>query len=414
MTLTINADRLRKSFEKYSAIGGTENGGLHRLTLSDEDAEVRDTFVEDIEALGLDVEIDEVGNIFGYREGTQDEDAIMIGSHLDSQPMGGRYDGQLGILAALETIRTFEDNDIETDRPLIIVNWTNEEGARFTPGILGSGVYVGEIEQERALQAKDDDGYELSDELERIGYAGSSSPDSSEIYSFLELHIEQGPQLEESGETIGIVGGVLGMAWLEVTVTGESDHAGPSPVHARRDPMMAASAAMERIGTLPNRLSADARTTIGRISSEPSSVNVIPNEVTFAVDIRSYEEQTIDHGLEIIESELQTACKRHGTSYNIEQLWRIPHTEFSPNVREAIATAADSTGISARNILGGAAHDACYLNNVAETGLIFVPSVDGISHSEDEFTEWEDCLAGVEVYANTTLDLATMGERTEY
>lgn len=408
MSLSINADRMKESFDKYSEIGATENGGLHRLALSDEDAEARDEFVEDLEALGLDVEVDEVGNIFGYRESKRDEDAVMIGSHLDSQPMGGRYDGQLGILTALETVRTFEDEGIETDRPLIIVNWTNEEGARFKPGILGSGVYVGEIERERALHAEDNEGIELGDELERIGYAGSESPDPSEIHSFLELHIEQGPQLEGSEDTIGIVDGVLGMAWIEVTVTGQSDHAGPSPVHARRDPMMAAAAAMDRIGTLPNRLSADARTTIGRVSSEPDSVNVIPSEVTFTVDIRSYEEKTIDSGLDIIESELQTVCERHGTSYDIEQLWRIPHTEFSPNVREVIATAANSTGISARNILSGAGHDACYVNNVVDSGMMFVPSVDGISHSEDEYTEWEDCLAGAEVYANTTLNLATM------
>ena len=408
MSLSIDADRMKESFEKYSEIGATANGGLHRLSLSDEDAEARDEFVKDIEALGLDVEVDEVGNIFGYREGNRDEDAVMIGSHLDSQPMGGRYDGQLGVVTALETVRTFEDEDVETDRPLIIVNWTNEEGARFKPGILGSGVYVGEINRERVLHAEDDEGLELSDELERIGYDGSESPAPSEIHSFLELHVEQGPQLEGSRDKIGIVDGVLGIAWIEATVTGQSDHAGPSPIHARRDPMRAAAAAMDRIGTLPNRLSTDTRTTIGRVSSEPDSVNVIPREVTFTVDIRSYEEKTIDRGLEIIESELRTACERHGTSYDIDQLWRIPHTEFSPNVREAITTAANSTGIPARNMLSGAGHDACYVNNVADAGMMFVPSVDGISHSEDEYTEWGDCLAGAEVYANTTFNLATM------
>ena len=410
MTLSIDEDRMRETFEKYSAIGATENGGLHRLTLSDADVEAREEFISDVEALGLDVEIDEVGNIFGYREGATDEAAVMIGSHLDSQPMGGRYDGQLGVLTALETLRTLDDADLVTDRPLIIVDWTNEEGARYKPAMLGSGVYAGEIDLNRALSAEDDDGITLGSELERTGYDGSSSPDPDDVHAFLELHVEQGPQLVGTDDTVGIVEGVLGMAWLEVTVEGQSDHAGPSPVHDRKDPMMAAAAAMDRIGTMPNRLSADARTTIGRVSSEPDSVNVIPSMVTFTVDIRSFEDATIDRGIELIESELETACKRHGTTYDIDQLWRISNVEFSETVQTAIAHAVDDTGIPGRPILSGAGHDACYVNSVIDTGMMFVPSVGGISHSEDEFTEWEDCLAGAEVYANAVDELASLDD----
>lgn len=408
MTVAIDPDRMRESFEKYSAIGATENEGLHRLTLSDADVEAREEFISDVEDLGMDVEIDEVGNIYGHRSGKTDADAVMIGSHLDSQPMGGRYDGQLGVLTALETIRAFEDANLVTDRPLVIVNWTNEEGARFKPAMLGSGVYAGDIALDRALGAEDDDGITLGSELERTGYDGAESPDPGDIDSYLELHVEQGPQLEGSGDTIGIVEGVLGMAWIEVTVEGQSDHAGPSPVHARHDPMMAAAAAMDRIGTMPNRLSADARTTIGRVSSEPDSVNVIPSEVTFTVDIRSFDEATIDRGLELIESELETACERHGTTFDIEQLWRIPNVEFAESVRHAIGTAVTETGIPGRTMRSGAGHDACYVNSVIDTGMIFVPSVGGVSHSEDEFTEWEDCLAGAEVYANAVRELATV------
>lgn len=410
MAVSIDSERFRESFEKYSAIGATENGGLHRLTLSDADVEAREEFVSDIEALGLDVEMDEVGNIYGYREGETDEDAVMIGSHLDSQPMGGCYDGQLGVLTALETLRAFDDADIVTDRPLIIVNWTNEEGARYKPAMLGSGVYAGEIGLDRALAAEDDDGITLGSELERTGYDGSNSPDPGDIHAFLELHVEQGPQLVGSDDTIGIVEGVLGMAWLEVTVEGQSDHAGPSPVHERNDPMMAAAAAMDRIGTMPNRLSVDARTTIGRVSSEPDSVNVIPSEVTFTVDIRSFEEATIDRGLELIESELEAACERHGTTFDIDQLWRISNVEFSETVQSAISQALQTTGIPGRTMLSGAGHDACYVNSVIETGMMFVPSVGGISHSEDEFTQWEDCLAGAEVYANAVHELASIQE----
>jgi N-carbamoyl-L-amino-acid hydrolase len=408
MTISIDADRLQETFEKYSAIGATDNGGLHRLTLSDADVEAREEFVSDIEALGLDVEVDEVGNIYGYLEGATDEDAVMIGSHLDSQPMGGRYDGQLGVLTALETLRAFDDADIVTDRPLIIVNWTNEEGARYKPAMLGSGVYAGEIDLDRALGAEDDDGITLGAELERTGYDGSNAPDPGDVHSFLELHVEQGPQLIGTDDTIGIVEGVLGMAWIEVTVEGKSDHAGPSPVHDRNDPMMAAAAAMDRIGTMPNRLSADARTTIGRVSSEPDSVNVIPSKVTFTVDIRSFEDATIDRGLELIESELETACARHGTTFDVDQLWRISNVEFSETVQSAISRAVEATGIPGRPLLSGAGHDACYVNSVIDTGMMFVPSVGGISHSEDEFTEWDDCLAGAEVYANTVHELASL------
>jgi N-carbamoyl-L-amino-acid hydrolase len=408
MTISIDADRLQETFEKYSAIGATDNGGLHRLTLSDADVEAREEFVSDIEALGLDVEVDEVGNIYGYLEGATDEDAVMIGSHLDSQPMGGRYDGQLGVLTALETLRAFDDADIVTDRPLIIVNWTNEEGARYKPAMLGSGVYAGEIDLDRALGAEDDDGITLGAELERTGYDGSNAPDPGDVHSFLELHVEQGPQLIGTDDTIGIVEGVLGMAWIEVTVEGKSDHAGPSPVHDRNDPMMAAAAAMDRIGTMPNRLSADARTTIGRVSSEPDSVNVIPSKVTFTVDIRSFEDATIDRGLELIESELETACAHHGTTFDVDQLWRISNVEFSETVQSAISRAVEATGIPGRPLLSGAGHDACYVNSVIDTGMMFVPSVGGISHSEDEFTEWDDCLAGAEVYANTVHELASL------
>lgn len=404
MTLDIDEGRFRTAFETYSEFGATDDGGLHRLALSDADASARDQLASDMESLGLDVRVDPVGNMFGRRSGQNDDAApVLIGSHLDSQPDGGRFDGQLGVLTALETLRTFEDQGVDPDRPVTLVNWTNEEGARFKPALLGSGTYTGRFAVDEIHATTDEDGRTVGEELRRIGYDGTDAgPD--DLHSFLELHVEQGPQLEAAGDTVGVVDGVLGVIWLEVTVEGHPDHAGPSPVHARRDPMATAAAAMDRIATLPSRLSADARTTIGKVATEPGSVNVIPSEVTFTVDLRSYDEDVVDRGRDLVTAELETACARHGTTFEMTELWRIPHTEFAVPVQDAIDDAA--ADIPAQHLVAGAGHDACYLNDQTSAGLIFVPSVDGVSHSPDEFTEWADCVAGANVYANTVASLA--------
>lgn len=407
MELAIDEDRFRTTFDTYSQFGATDDGGLHRLALSDADADARDRLASDMESLGMDVRVDPVGNMFGRFPGRDDDAApVLIGSHLDSQPDGGRFDGQLGVLTALETLRTFEDADIVPDRPVTLVNWTNEEGARFQPALMGSGVYAGQFELDEIHATTDDDGQTVGEELERIGYDGTDAgPD--DLHSFLELHVEQGPELEAAGDTIGVVDGVLGATWLGVTVEGHADHAAPSPVHARRDPMATAAAAMDRIATLPTRLSADARTTIGKVTTDPGSVNVIPGEVTFTVDIRSYDENVLDRGRDLVETELEAACARHRTTFELEVLWRMPPTEFATSVRDAIEDAAATTGVPTQHLVAGANHDACSLNERTDAGMIFVPSVDGISHSPDEFTEWADCVAGANVYANTVASLAT-------
>jgi N-carbamoyl-L-amino-acid hydrolase len=406
MALAIDEDRFRTTFETYSEFGATDDGGLHRLTLSDADADARDQLADDMESLGMDVRVDPVGNMFGRYPGQDDDaDPVLIGSHLDSQPDGGRYDGQLGVLTALETLRTFADDDIEPARPVTLVNWTNEEGSRFQPALMGSGVYAGRRSLEEVHATTDDDGRTVAGELERIGYDGADAgPD--ELHSFLELHVEQGPELEAAGDTIGVVDGVLGATWLGVTVEGHADHAAPSPVHTRRDPMATAAAAMDRIATLPTRLSADARTTIGKVTTEPGSVNVIPGEVTFTVDVRSYDETVLDRARDLVENELEAACTRHGTTFDLEVLWRMPPTEFAASVRDAIADAAAAAGAPAQHLVAGANHDACALNERTDAGLMFIPSVDGVSHSPDEFTEWADCVAGATVYANTVASLA--------
>jgi len=406
--LQIDADRFRESFESYSEIGATDADGLHRLTLTDSDKRARDALVDDLESLGLDVRVDAVGNVFGRREGTTpDADPVLVGSHLDSQPFGGRYDGQLGVLTALETLRTLEDEGIETDRPIEIVNWTNEEGSRFQHAMLGSAVFAGVTDLEEALALTDDDGTSLGEELERIGYDGDADASPFGVHSHLELHVEQGPFLEAHDTSVGVVEGVFGMAWQRVTVHGESDHAGPSPMHTRTDAMAAAADAASELNDLPNRLGPDAVTTIGEFSVEPDSINVIPSRAEFTVDVRSYDDEVVAAAKEGIRDELEAACQRHGTDYEVEDVWEIPHTEFDRNVCDVVAEAAETAGVSYERMISGAGHDAKYVNNMAPTAMVFVPSVDGITHNEAEFTEWDDCVAGANVYANATLELAT-------
>jgi len=404
----IDPDRLRAAFDDYSAIGATDDDGLHRLTLSPDDQRVRDRFVSDLEDLGLSVRVDPVGNVFGRREGTDPDAApVLVGSHLDSQPYGGRYDGQLGVLAALETLRALDDHDVETTRPVEIVNWTNEEGSRFKPALMGSGVYAGAHDLDTVLETTDDEGTTVVEALEEIGYRGDEPVGPTERPdSFLELHVEQGPFLEEHGNAVGVVDGILGMAWLEATITGESDHAGPSPMHTRSDALVAAADVVTAVRRLSTRLGDDVVTTVGELSVEPDSINVIPSEVTFTVDLRSYDDATVDEGVEAVEAELAAACEREGVDYSLEKIWQIPHTEFSPRVRDAVEDAARETGRSYERMVGGAGHDASYVNDVTDAGMIFVPSVDGKTHNEAEFTDGDDGVAGVEFFANATRRLA--------
>jgi N-carbamoyl-L-amino-acid hydrolase len=408
--LDIDPGRFRETFEAYSAIGATDDGGLHRLALTDADRAVRDRFRDDLDAANLDVRVDEIGNVFGRREGTDPEAApVLVGSHLDSQPRGGRYDGQLGVLCALETLRAMDDAGVETRRPIEIVNWTNEEGVRFEHAMLGSGVFTGVLSADEARDITDDDGVRVGDELERIGYAGDHPcpPEASDVHACLELHVEQGPTLEEHGTSVGVVEGVYGMSWLRVTVDGEADHAGPTPMHTRTDALAAATEAIGKIQELPRRLSADAVSTVGRVGVEPDAINVIPSRATFTADVRSYDDAVVDRAVDAVEFEVRTACERIGATFDVEEIWRIPHTSFSESVCATVERAAAEAGVSAERIVSGAGHDAKYLDDVAETAMLFVPSADGKTHSEAEFTPWDDCVRGAQVFANATLALAT-------
>jgi len=405
--LDIDDERFRRSFDAYSAIGATDDGGLHRLALSDADREARDRFVEDLEALGLDVRVDRVGNVFGRRPGTDPDAApVLVGSHLDSQPSGGRYDGQLGVLAALEALRTFDDEGVETERPVEVVDWTNEEGSRFHHAMLGSAVAAGETALEAALDLTDADGARLGDELARVGYDGDAPVGDLAPDAYLELHVEQGPRLAEGHTSVGVVEGVVGIAWLRVTIAGTADHAGPTPMHAREDAMAAAADAVADINRLPIRLAADARATVGEFAVAPDSVNVVPDRATFTVDLRAADGDVVERAVDRAEAAVAAACDRHGTTYELERVWDAAPTEFAPRVADAVADAAAGLEVPHERLVSGAGHDATYVNRVAPAGMAFVPSVGGRTHAEEEFTEWADCVRGAAVVANATLSLA--------
>ncbi|ADJ17032.1 amidase, hydantoinase/carbamoylase family protein [Halalkalicoccus jeotgali B3] len=272
---------------------------------------------------------------------------------------------------------------------------------------MGSGVFTDKFETEEILSNTDRDGISVEAALQNIGYDGESPAKPMEdIHAYLEVHIEQGPVLEQNETNVGIVDGVFGMSWLEATIYGEADHAGPSPIHSRNDALVAAADAVTAIRRLSNRFSDDVVTTVGEFSVSPDSINVVPDEVTFSIDLRSYDDDTVARGVEHIEKELETVCEREGTEFELEELWRIPHTEFSPTVCDIVTEAATESDCSYQRIIGGAGHDANYLNDITDAALLFVPSVDGKTHNEAEFTEWEDILAGVDVFARATNQLA--------
>jgi len=408
MSLWVNQSRLRDSFDRYSGIGATDGGGLDRVALSEADKRARDRFVSELHGLDLDVWIDEVGNVFGRRPGRDETLApVLLGSHLDSQPNGGRYDGQLGVLCALETFHLLADDGVVTDRPIEIVNWTNEEGTRFNLAPLGSGTFSGEFGVSEALSTTDRDGVSVREALSEIGYDGDVPCEPYPIHSYLELHIEQSTVLERNNDQIGVVEGVVGIEWLRVTIQGTADHAGTTPMHARQDAAATAVGVIDNLRSVPGYLNDDVVLTVGEIDVRPGSINVIPREVTFTVDIRCYDDETRSEAVEHVRNELAAATERHGTTFETESLLRIDHTELSPLVRAAILDASRLVEADSRPIISRATHDAMYLTAVCDAGLVFVPSVDGQSHSEAEYTEWDNVVTGANAYANAALSLAT-------
>jgi len=395
----INRKRLEESMEALGRIGATAKGGLNRVALTDDDRRGRDLLVRWMREAALTVTVDQMGNIFGQRAGGDGLPPVLMGSHADSVPTGGKYDGQLGVLCALETIRTLNDRKIATRHPVAMAIFTNEEGARFQPAMIGSGVMAGKIPLEDAYNARDRDGLRLGDELERIGYLGPEPCIPRPLRAYLELHIEQGPILEEEHLPVGVVEGIVAIAWSRLTLTGVQDHAGPTPMRIRHDALVAAAEIIRGVREIPRKIGGDMVSTVGRLDVAPNIPNAIPGRVSMSIDLRAPDEHHITRGLGLVDRLVKEAARAEGVTYELEHYWRVPRTRFALEVVDAIEAAVRSLGCGHRRILSGAGHDAQYMAAICPTGMIFVPSRGGRSHCEEEFTPMDDIEHG----ANTLL-----------
>ena len=402
--LIVNGKRLQQSLEKMATIGATPGGGVQRLALSDEDREARDLFVCWLKELNLAVTVDEMGNIFGIRPGrNMDLAPVMSGSHIDSQPKGGRFDGILGVMAPLEALRTLHENNIETERPIAIVNWTNEEGTRFAPGMVGSGVWAGALTRDHVYHRFDINGKRFEDELIRIGYKGGVPAQQWPVHVYYEYHIEQGPMLEKEVRTIGAPEGIVCLHWYDIYLEGEANQVGPTPMEGRHDALCAAAEMILKVNQLPDRMGGNMVATVGEIQNHPNSRNIIPDKVHFTVDIRSWDDQLALNAWDLLRKDFEQIASRRGCPISIEETSRIKHAPFDEKLVQNVLDAATAMGYSSMKMVSGAGHDASHINQIAPTAMIFVPSIGGRSHVEVERTSWEDCEAGTNVLLHCLL-----------
>ena len=396
--LQVNEKRLWNTIMETAKFGGTEKGGICRLTLSDADRQVRDWFVEQCQTAGCTVSIDEMGSIFARRPGKVDTlPPIAAGSHLDTQPSGGKFDGIAGVLSGLEVLRTLNESGYTTNAPLEIINWTNEEGSRFTPPMLASGVFAGIFERDFAYASEDLDGKKFGAELERIGYRGERKCPDHKVDAYFELHIEQGPVLEKEGILIGAVTGMQGQKWYEITVTGQDAHAGTTPMPARRDAMVACARMVEAVHAIALEHSPLAVATVGHVMVKPNSRNVVPGSVFFTIDLRHPDDKVLPQIDRELRKMVDTVAGNSGVEAKLVNNWNAAPTEFDAECINHVRSAAEKLGYSHRDIISGAGHDAVYIAGVAPTGMIFVPCENGISHNELENTKPEFVAAGANV-----------------
>lgn len=395
----INAQRIWNSLMEMGQIGGTEAGGCCRLALTEQDRQGRDLFVQWCHEAGCEISIDRIGNIYARRPGT-DPEALPIGtgSHLDTQPTGGKFDGIYGCLAGLEVIRALNDANIKTTRPIEVVIWTNEEGSRFAPAMVASGVYAGKFTLDFALNQTDAQGVRLGDALKAIGYDGDIEVGARPFAKFFELHIEQGPVLEREHEDIGIVTGVLGMRWYNISLRGVSAHAGPTPMSYRQDALSAAARMISSmIDLAAERADEDCRCTVGEFCIPKASRNVIPGDVNFTLDLRN---ATLE-GLDQIERDamalIDQVAVQTGVGVSVERIWDSPPIVFDTDCIAAVEQAVSNNGYRFRRMTSGAGHDAVNLSSCIPTSMIFIPSVGGISHNETEYSTPEQVASGAQV-----------------
>ena len=404
--MQIDRARLEQSIDELGRIGATARGGLTRVALTDDDKRGRDWLVARMKDAGLRVRVDQMGNIFGERAGAAGLPPVMMGSHADSVPTGGKYDGQLGVLCGLEVIRALNAQRIRTRHPVTLVVFTNEEGARFQPAMIASGVLAGKIALEDAYNARDKDGLRLVDELERIGYLGPEPCVPRPFRAYLELHIEQGPFLEEEGLAVGVVEGIVAIAWSRLTISGVQDHAGPTPMRIRHDALVAAADIVTRVRAIATEIGGDLVTTVGQLTVHPGIPNAIPGRVQMSIDMRDPRDVTLDRARARLDDAVREACDREGVTYALEHYWRVPFTPFDPEIVATIERAARDSGARFRRILSGAGHDAQYMAAIGPAGMIFVPSHDGRSHCEEEFTAMDDIERGANTLFRAAVALA--------
>ncbi|KVV51861.1 Zn-dependent hydrolase [Burkholderia territorii] len=403
----VDGARLWASLERMAQIGATPKGGVCRLALTDLDRESRDLFVQWARDAGCTVRVDRMGNVFARRAGRNSDAApVMTGSHADSQPTGGRYDGIYGVLGGLEVVRALNDAGIETERPIDVVIWTNEEGSRFAPAMISAGVFAGVYSLEFGLSRTDGAGRTIGEELARIGYAGAEPVGGYPVHAAYELHIEQGAILERAGRTIGVVTAGQGQRWYEVTLTGVDAHAGTTPMAFRRDTLVGAARMIEFVDALGRRHAPHARATVGMIEARPNSRNTVPGSCFFTVEFRHPDDAVLDELDAVLRAELARVAAEAGLGARIEQIFTYPPVPFAPRCIDAVRDAAQALGLSHMDIVSGAGHDACYIARVAPTGMIFVPCVDGLSHNEAEAITPEWSTAGADVLLRAVLHSA--------
>lgn len=405
--MRINIDRFKKCMDQINDISTTLEGGVNRLALTDEDLKARELLKFWIKEEGMEFRFDDAGNMYGRLEGSDPGQApVCVGSHLDTQPNGGKYDGTLGVLAGLEVIRTIKENNIKTKRPIELINWTNEEGARFKPPVTGSGLVAGFFDIEWVHNLRDENGIKFKDELVRIGYLGDRKNRLNNANSYLEMHIEQGPVLENLGYSTGLVTGILGIKWLDVIIYGMADHAGPSPMTLRRDALMTAANSIVKMREHVLSYGDPVVVTVGQISAFPGTTNIIPGMVKFTVDLRHYS----DEGFKKLEKEvteiINGVCKQEGTSSEINIMWSNPPTFFNENVLKIIEEAMNESALPIFRINSGAGHDANYISEIVPTGMLFVRSIGGKSHCPEEYSRLEDIEQAIQVLLKSVIKLS--------
>ena len=405
--MRINGDRLWDMLMEMAKIGPGIAGGNNRQTVTDEDAEGRALFQKWCEDAGLSMGVDQMGTMFMRREGTDPEALpVYVGSHLDTQPTGGKYDGVLGVLGALELVRTLNDLNIKTKHPIVITNWTNEEGTRYAPAMMASGVFAGIFTKEWAYDKADAGGKKFGDELKRIGWLGEEEVGARKMHAFFELHIEQGPILEAEGKDIGVVTHGQGLRWIEITVTGKESHTGSTPMPMRKN----AGRGLAQITELVHQIAMDnapnAVGAIGHVDVYPNSRNIIPGKVVFTVDMRSHELERLNGMVARLMDEAPKLCEALGVEFSAEIVGQFDPPEFDKTCVKAVRDAAERLGYSHRDIVSGAGHDACWINRVAPTAMIMCPCVDGLSHNEAEEITKEWATAGADVLLHAVVETA--------